>query len=79
MWINLRTGKADEGMTVEIFKKDKITADALIGHSSFGASLGYQVFQRGNIVVSAIAGVAHPWTMTMQRGWDPIAGLRVRF
>lgn len=64
---------------MEIFRKDKVSADALIGHASFGASLGYDVFQRGNIVVTAMAGIAHPWTMTLQRGWDPVAGLRIRF
>ena len=79
VWINLRTGKVDEGLAVEIFKKDRISADALLGHASFGASVGYDVVQRGNIVVTAIAGIAHPWTETLQRGWDPIAGLRIRF
>lgn len=79
IWINLKTGEPDEGMAIEVFRKDKISGDALLGHASFGASLGYDVVTRGNIVVTAFGGISHPWTMTLQRGWSPVAGLRVRF
>lgn len=66
-------------MTVEIYKKDKITADALLGHISFGASLGYQVAQAGPVAVTVMAGIAHPWTQTLSQGWFPVAGIKVRF
>lgn len=78
VWVNLKTGAPDVGVTIEVFKKDKIGLDALIGKASFGAALGYDVARRGPLVVSVFGGAVHNWVGTMLRDWSPAAGLRIR-
>lgn len=79
IWVDLQSGKPDEGMTVNIFTKDKFSLDGLIGHATYGAALGYEVVKRGNMVVSVLAGAAHPWNGKLQSGWHPVAGFGVKF
>lgn len=79
VWVNVLTGAPDEGATVQVFQKDKISGLGLIGHKTFGAALGYQFAQKDNVSASVFAGAAHPYSGVLTKGWAPVAGLSFRF
>lgn len=64
---------------MEILKKDRFSLKGLLGSHEFGASLGYDVVQRGDIAVSVLAGAAHPYHGNLKTGWSPVAGFGLRF
>lgn len=79
IWINVITGRADEGATFEVFKKDKFTADLLAGHVTAGLALGYQIAQSGALAVSVFGGATHPYDGALTSGWAPVLGVKIRF
>lgn len=79
LWVNLLTGKLDEGATFEVWRNDKFSADALAGHLSAGAALGYKFAQAGNISASIFAGATHPYSGVLTSGWSPVLGAKLKF
>lgn len=79
VWVNLLKGSIDKGATFEVWRNDKFTADALLGHVSAGAALGYQFAQAGNIAASVFAGATHPYSGVLTSGWSPVLGASIKF
>lgn len=79
VWVDVRTGGVDKGITVDLFHKDRISGFGLLGHKTFGAALGYRFAQQGNLMASVFAGAAHPYEGALKSGWDPVAGITIKF
>jgi len=79
VWVSLKTGSPEEGATIQVFRVKDISADVLLGHAHYGASLGYQFAQSGNLSVSVFAGAEHSFEGNLTQGWEPVAGLKIRF
>lgn len=79
VWVNLLKGSVDRGATFEVWRNDKLTADALLGHATAGVALGYQFAQAGDLCASIFAGAAHPYSGTLTVGWSPVLGATVKF
>lgn len=79
VWVNLLKGSIDKGATFEVWRNDKFSADALFGHVTAGAALGYQFAQAGDLSASVFAGATHPYAGVLTSGWSPVLGASVKF
>lgn len=79
VWIDVRNGKLDDGLAVEILRSGSVALDGLIGNATFGAAVGVDIARRDNLLVSVFGGVAHDWATNLKQGWDPVVGLRIKF
>jgi hypothetical protein len=79
VWVVLKTGRPDVGVTVEAFRAGRVSGEVLIGRVTYGAALGYDVWSKDNVAVSVIGGAAHDWFEDVRRGWSPVVGASIKF
>lgn len=79
IWVNVLNGGLDQGATITLYQKDRVSALGLAGHKTFGAALGYEFAQKDNVSASVFGGAAHPYSGVLTKGWAPVAGLSIKF